>query len=99
MVGELPPESEPGFYPDPLFVRTGFPRQLSWLLLALRDLFGDWIDFENKFFFYGKLAEVAIVYSDQVDVEEQVEPLLESVLDEAGRLAAIFWSGEGASSN
>ena len=99
VVTELPPESEPDFYPDPLFVRTRFPRQLSWLLLEIRDLFGDWIDFGNKFFFYHQLAEAAIIYSDQVEAEEEVGPLLVCVLDEAGRLAAILWSGEDVSAN
>jgi len=87
IVAQMPEEHEPGFYPDPLFVRTSFPGELSWLFYALRDTFGDLIDFGSKFYFYGHLAEAAILYSDQLDVTEDLVDLLLVVLDEAQRMA------------
>jgi hypothetical protein len=99
VVAELPPKEEPGFYPDPLFVRTTFPRELSWLLIELRDIFADWIYFGNKFFFYGRLGEAAILYGDQAGIEEDLSALLLSVIDEADRLAVILLAAEEPNCN
>jgi len=92
ITSEMPPEEEPGFYPDPLIVRTDFPGELSWLFLELMAAFDDWIDYENKFYFYGTLGESAILFCDRLDAQENVTELLVCVLDRADELVV-----EGAS--
>jgi hypothetical protein len=94
ILGELPGESEPGFYPDPLFVRTDFPDQLSWLFYELKAAFVETVDFDNKFYFYGTLAETAILYCDRLGKREDVTELLLEVLSWADRLASQAQWGE-----
>lgn len=94
ILGELPGESEPGFYPDPLFVRTDFPDQLSWLFYELKAAFVETVDFDNKFYFYGTLAETAILYCDRLGKREDVTELLLDVLSWADRLASQAQWGE-----
>jgi hypothetical protein len=86
IASEMPPREEPGFYPEPLIVRTDFPGELSWLFFELKEAFNDWVDWENKFYFYGTLGETAILYSDRLDGQEKVTELLLCVLDRADEL-------------
>lgn len=43
-------------------VVTPFTGELSWLIDYLQQVFSDFIDFSNKFAFYGRLADAAIRY-------------------------------------
>jgi hypothetical protein len=100
ILAELPGESEPGFYPDPLFVRSDFAEELSWLFYELKAAFDDQIDFENKFYFYGTLAETAILYCDRLGEKEVLVDLLTTVLSWAEQLAAsVQWGEEIPSMN
>lgn len=43
-------------------VVTPFPGELSWLIDYLQQVFGDLVDYRNKYAFYGRLADAAIRY-------------------------------------
>lgn len=43
-------------------VVTPFAGELSWLIDYLQQVFGDLVDYRNKFAFYGRLADAAIRY-------------------------------------
>jgi hypothetical protein len=59
---------------------------LTWLLLELRDAFGEKIDFSNKYEFYGELEEVARRHLSTYQPEpSDPRPLLFSVFAEALR--------------
>lgn len=73
-----------------LVVMTGHARALTWLLLELRDTFGDEVDFSNKFAFYGGLAEVARSHLEKNQPESSdPRPLLYAVFAQA-----LHWSSE-----
>lgn len=40
-------------------VVTPFAKEVSWLLIQLRDTFSDKLDYMNKYFFFGTLAQAA----------------------------------------
>lgn len=44
------------------FVVTPFTGEISWLIEYLQQVFGDLVDFRNKYAFYGRLADAAIHY-------------------------------------
>jgi hypothetical protein len=79
-----PPKSEPSFYPDPRYVVTRFSHELSWLFESLRDIF-PYIDYVNKYDFYGRLADTADHYKKQLEskTEENEQDLLLAVLNDA----------------
>jgi hypothetical protein len=50
-----------GAFSDYLEVITQHPAQVSWLFFQLRDCFESFCNFQNKFWFYGTLAEATKV--------------------------------------
>ncbi len=44
---------------DYIRVITPFCREVSWLILQLKDIFREELDFVNKYHFYGAMAEAA----------------------------------------
>lgn len=79
--------SKDGFYPDPLYVETQYVKEVSWLIFQLKHLFDDSIDFANKYYFYGHLAERAIAsIAEHGDV---LETTLLNMLDEVKKMADI----------
>lgn len=71
-------------------VTTVHARALTWLLLELRDAFGDEVDFSSKFAFYGALAEAAQIHLGRNQPEpSDPRPLLYAVFAQA-----LHWSSE-----
>lgn len=62
IVRKAPPKKQGGFYPDPRYVATQYPRELSWLFEELRDAFfaEKLLDGCNKIEFFGRLANTAL---------------------------------------
>jgi hypothetical protein len=87
-----PPRPVPtvdGFYPDPDYVATKHHRELSWLFEQLRDLFTPYVDFMNKYEFYGRLADSANRFITKSGDDEQTE-VLRAVLHEADSMLVEF---------
>jgi hypothetical protein len=87
-----PPRPVPtadGFYPDPDYVATNHHRELSWLFEQLRDLFSPYIDFINKYEFYGRLADSANRFITKFGDETQRD-VLQAVLHEADSMLVEF---------
>ena len=87
-----PPRPVPtadGFYPDPDYVATEHHRELSWLFEQLRDLFSPYIDFINKYEFYGRLADSANRFITKYGDEKQRD-VLHAVLHEADSMLVEF---------
>lgn len=83
------PNDPNSFYPDKRHVVATFAGELSWMFESLRDTFGTAIDFQNKFAFYGRLADAADHYLASHPAESQsAAGLLTEVLAEAKLLAA-----------
>jgi len=59
-------------------VITPFAKELSWLIIQLRDIFYGELDYMNKYYFYGTLADKA--KSCMADGIEDKEALLLGVL-------------------
>lgn len=69
-----------------LLVRTEHAKALTWLFLELRDALDGWLDFGNKYGFYGDLAQAALNYLAANQPESaDAKPLLNAVLAEAFR--------------
>lgn len=62
IVRSVPTKTEDGFYPDPRYVETKHPLELSWCFEKLRDAFyaENLIDGCSKIEFFGRLANVAV---------------------------------------
>lgn len=87
-----PPRPVPtvdGFYPDPDYVATKHHRELSWLFEQLRDLFTPYVDFINKYEFYGRLADSANRFITKYGDDEQIA-VLRAVLHEADSMLVEF---------
>jgi hypothetical protein len=67
-----------------LLVRTQHAVPLTWLLLEVRDAFGDLLDASNKYGFYGSLAQSAMQHlaANQPEPDDP-RPLLRAVLASA----------------
>lgn len=76
-------ETSGGFYPEPRTVVTQFSREVSWLFEKLRDAFSDLLDGSSKIEFYGRLANAAKSYQQQVNGGENARDTLKSVLYQA----------------
>ena len=79
-----PPRPVPtadGFYPDPDYVATKHHRELSWLFEQLRDLFVPYIDYINKYEFYGRLADSANSHLEEEGDSENSTSLLVASID------------------
>lgn len=76
-------EASGGFYPEPRTVVTQFSREVSWLFEKLRDAFSDLLDGTSKIEFYGRLANAAKSYQQQVNGGENAKDILKAVLYEA----------------
>jgi len=74
-------ESE--FYPEPRTVVTPFSREVSWLFEHLRDAFSGLIDGTSKIEFYGRLANAAKNYQQQVNGGENAKDIMRAVFYEA----------------
>lgn len=46
---------------DLLVIETEYSEEMSWLIYQLRDCFVSFLDFQNKFWFYGTVAQAAQV--------------------------------------
>jgi hypothetical protein len=88
VITDKPGESEQdsNFYPVPLTVVTPFARELSWLIFQLGGIMSGTLDYMNKYDFYGRLAERAIL-STGAD-GNNLKMLLLDVIDEAEMRAA-----------
>jgi len=62
IVQSVPTKTEDGFYPDPRYVVTKYPLELSWCFEKLRDAFyaENLIDGCSKIEFFGRLANAAV---------------------------------------
>jgi len=69
-----------------LLVRTRHARALTWLIFELRDAFAGWLDYGNKYSFYGALAQAAVKHlaANQPESDDP-KPLLNIVLTAASR--------------
>jgi hypothetical protein len=64
-----------------LLVRTRHAKPLTWLIFELRDAFEEWLDFRNKYGFYGSLAQAAQRHLAAHQPEsDDPRPLLKDVL-------------------
>ncbi len=75
--------SSGGFYPEPRTVVTQYSREVSWLFERLRDVFAELLDGDSKIEFYGRLANAARNYQQQVNGGENARDILRAVLYEA----------------
>ena len=75
--------SSGGFYPEPRTVVTQFSREVSWLFERLRDAFSVLLDGDSKIEFYGRLANAARNYQQEVNGGENAKDILRAVLYEA----------------
>ena len=62
IVRSEPTKNENGFYPEPRYVETNYPLELSWMFFKLKDAFyaEDLLDGCSKIEFFGRLANAAI---------------------------------------
>ncbi|SRR6266404_2551781 len=72
-----------GFYPEPRTVVTQFSLEVSWLFERLRDAFAGVLDGCSKIEFYGRLANAARHYQQEVNGGENAKDILRAVLYEA----------------
>jgi hypothetical protein len=61
IVQDAPARRRGGFYPDPTYVATRWPGELSWLFYELVRVLSPWpfYDYVTKFAIFGRLAEAA----------------------------------------
>ncbi len=61
IVSEVPHKTEDAFYPDPRYVVTEYPLEVSWVFSALKNAFydEDLLDGCSKVEFFGRLANAA----------------------------------------
>ncbi len=87
IVRHAPPPSENGFYPDPRFVETRYPLELSWIFEALRDAFyaEKLLDGCSKIEFFGRLANAACEAITE-NAEIPCVDLCKSVIAEAEKM-------------
>ena len=69
-----------------IVVRTVNAKQVTWLMIQLRKLCSDYIDYLNKYEFYGTIAENAIAYIEKhgdkvTDKKMLIQNLLSRVID------------------
>jgi len=65
-------------------VVTPYAKELSWLIFQLKDIFADELDYQNKYWFYGTLAETANSYLESG--KDDMGGLLLSVIDKASEI-------------
>jgi hypothetical protein len=82
-------QSLDGFYRE---IVTPHARELSWLLLRLRDAFGDVVDSCTKYELYGRL-ELAANRAIRADRALSAEALCSAVIDEAEAIADEMATG------
>ena len=71
-----------------IWVRTRHALEVSWLIRKIRDLFAGYLDFQNKYGFYGSLGRAALEHLGSHQPEnEDCRPLLFSVLAQGERWA------------
>ena len=64
-----------------LVVRTHHAESLTWLIFELQDAFSDWLDFNNKYSFYGSFAQASLKHLSEHQPEAgDPRPLLNAVL-------------------
>lgn len=88
-----PPKWKSEFYPEPRYVVTPHARQLSWLMIQLRDIFSDLYDSASKIEFFGRLANAAIRYQKICNDKEEQYALLAAVLKEAKNILQEMQNG------
>jgi len=72
-----------GYAPRRRLVETRHAVELSWLLYQFRELYGDILDSNNKYYFYGMAAQAAIEFIADHGDETELKPLLMHVIDRA----------------
>ena len=82
-----PAPTKPSFYPDPRYVVTPHAREVSWLLVKLRDAFYSHPLMLDKEELFGRLADAADRYTNEANASKSVEGILTAVLAEARVLA------------
>lgn len=81
LVTKKKPQKVNSFYPDPIFVITKYYKEVSWLIFQLKEIFSDKLNFENKYDFYGLIAETA-----NQSIAEKGDILDSILLDIIGRI-------------
>jgi hypothetical protein len=76
-------QQKDAFYPEPRTVVTPFSLEVSWLFEHLRDAFSGLVDGTSKIEFYGRLANAARNYQQQVNGGENAKDIMRAVLYEA----------------
>ena len=69
--------------PQRRIVVTEHAIELSWVFIQLRDIFGESIDFYNKYHFYGSLAQSALNVISQNEGKVELSKLLLKVVSSA----------------
>ena len=69
--------------PQRRLVVTEYSIELSWVFMQLRDIFGESIDFYNKYHFYGSLAQSALDVISENDGQVELLNLLLQVVSSA----------------
>jgi len=92
---QMPENLGGGFYPDPRYVITEYALELSWLFVALRDIFyaESLLDSCSKIEFFGRLANAANRFISK-NIQVTANTLCAAVLHEAFAIYEEMSSGE-----
>ena len=81
------------FYPEPTYIITKDSEKVSWVICQLRDIYADLLDYQNKYYFYGEIAEAANSYLNKNKKRENCKELLICVVKKAIKILPEFESG------
>ena len=95
VVRNAPTKTEGGFYPDPRYVETEYPLELSWVFMKLRDAFyaENLVNGCSKIEFFGRLANAA-VRATKANPEISCAELCRAVAQEAETIYNEMTHGE-----
>lgn len=74
------PSHKTEFYPDPIFIVTKFPLEISWVIFELKGIFNNMLDYQNKEAFYAIIAQKIIKCSN--DSTKSSKGILKDVIQE-----------------
>ena len=97
VITSAPPRSAKAsnFYPEPRYVVTPSPLELSWAFYSLRDIFSSVLDGASKIEFYGRLANTANRYLARVGADRcSADALVRAVIHEAFVILEEMEDGE-----
>ena len=95
IVHKAPEKASDGFYPDPRYVETEYPLELSWVFFKLKDAFfaEELIDGCSKVEFFGRLANAA-TRAIETKTEISCPDLCRAVVQEAETIFNEMIHGE-----